>query len=292
MPPEYQFLAYGDFTFFLDECETRVRRKQERDLAGLSYIDRVSIVRDDDLPDSLKPKKKGASKARADADSAWEKSSQGTSVGDDDEDADQGTGPRTSPRPSCARRRRRRRRRRAISPPFDGVCLMGLRIAAKKCKIPEESVSFLVEIDQLRQAATIAPTPRVPCPCLDFAWSRRPPLARRRFLSERHSTNSPCPKNPPRPRGDDSRGTADDRSPGWTTACWRRFADRSMRLRPPWLPRSRAEREELVCKQVVRSKQNSDAPKHRVVVLGGGFAGTILGATCAMTEGALSRHPD
>ena len=35
-----------------------MRRKQERDLAGLSYIDRVSIVRDDDLPDSLKPKKK------------------------------------------------------------------------------------------------------------------------------------------------------------------------------------------------------------------------------------------
>ena len=22
VPPEYQFLAYGDFTFFLDECET------------------------------------------------------------------------------------------------------------------------------------------------------------------------------------------------------------------------------------------------------------------------------
>ena len=37
--------------------------------------------------------------------------------------------------------------------------LMGLRIAAKKCGIPEESVSFLVEIDQLRQAAeAIAPT--------------------------------------------------------------------------------------------------------------------------------------
>ena len=88
MPPEYQFPVHGDFTFFLDECETRVRRKQERDLAGLSYIDCVEHRPRRRPPRLAQAQEKGASKARADADSAWEKSSQGTSVGDDDEDAD------------------------------------------------------------------------------------------------------------------------------------------------------------------------------------------------------------
>ena len=54
VPPEFHFLAEGNFTFFLDGCDVRVLRKQERKMEGLDYIKRVCIVRDDDLPDSLK----------------------------------------------------------------------------------------------------------------------------------------------------------------------------------------------------------------------------------------------
>ena len=121
VPPEYQFLAYGDFTFFLDECETRVRRKQERDLAGLSYIDRVSIVRDDDLPDSLKPKKKALRRSGPMPTPRGRRAHRERPSGTMTMMPTRARAPRTSPRPSCARRRRRRRRRRARTspPPFE-----------------------------------------------------------------------------------------------------------------------------------------------------------------------------
>ena len=57
VPPEFRFMAEGGFTFFLDACAVRVTRKQEKTLEGAEYLDRVVIVRDDDLPDALKPKK-------------------------------------------------------------------------------------------------------------------------------------------------------------------------------------------------------------------------------------------
>ena len=84
-------MADGGFTFFLDACAVRVTRKQEKTLEGAEYLNRVVIVRDDDLPDTLKPKKSakkhglvfgengGAPKSD---DTAWETSSAGTSVGE------------------------------------------------------------------------------------------------------------------------------------------------------------------------------------------------------------------
>ena len=60
VPPEYRFLAEGAFTFFLDECDTRVTRKQEKTLEGLEYVARACLVRDEDLPESMRPKSKSA----------------------------------------------------------------------------------------------------------------------------------------------------------------------------------------------------------------------------------------
>lgn len=286
VPPEYQFLAYGDFTFFLDECETRVRRKQERDLAGLSYIDRVSIVRDDDLPDSLKPKKKGSSKARANADSAWEKSSQGTSIGDEDEDMDQGTGSE-----DIAEAIMRKAAEAAAAAACKDIAtairtasvLMGLRIAAKKCRIPEESVSFLVEIDQLRQAAeAIAPTSAgaVSMPRLRLVKASATNIAER-FLSEETQYKLPVSKESAAAAYKTIQRTAtlvDDPDPlpgldhGMLEALRGPFDEVEAALAPALAV---LKEKNSSVNHVMRSKPSSDAPKHRVVILGGGFAGAM-----------------
>ena len=89
LPPEYRFLAAGEFTFFLDDCEMRVQRKQEKSMCGMDTLQKVCIVRDDDLPEELRPRKKeksrkpGLSSSASEKDTAWEKSSQGTSAAGD-----------------------------------------------------------------------------------------------------------------------------------------------------------------------------------------------------------------
>ena len=50
MDPELEFLRKGKFAFFLDDGDTRVRKKQEKTFCGTEYIDRVVIVRNSDLP--------------------------------------------------------------------------------------------------------------------------------------------------------------------------------------------------------------------------------------------------
>ena len=44
MDPELEFLRKGKFVFFLDNGDTRVRKKQERTFSGTEYIDRVVLV--------------------------------------------------------------------------------------------------------------------------------------------------------------------------------------------------------------------------------------------------------
>ena len=88
--PEYRLLR-GAFTFFLDECDTRVTRKQEKTLEGLEYVARACLVRDEDLPESMRPKSKSARSAVSRADTAYEQSetgSQGTGISGEDEAAD------------------------------------------------------------------------------------------------------------------------------------------------------------------------------------------------------------
>jgi hypothetical protein len=92
MPPEYRFLAAGEFTFFLDDCEMIVQRKQEKNLSGMETLTKACLVRDDDLPEELRPKKKDKSRkprlsaTASEKDTAWEKSSQGTSAQGEEDD--------------------------------------------------------------------------------------------------------------------------------------------------------------------------------------------------------------
>ena len=52
-----KFVRDGQFMFFLDDCTVRVRRRQERSMAGLEYLTNCAIVRSTDLPMSAGAKK-------------------------------------------------------------------------------------------------------------------------------------------------------------------------------------------------------------------------------------------
>lgn len=52
-----KFVRDGKFMFFLDDCTVRVRRRQERSMAGFEYLTNCAIVRSTDLPMSAGAKK-------------------------------------------------------------------------------------------------------------------------------------------------------------------------------------------------------------------------------------------
>ena len=167
LPPEYRFLAAGDFTFFLDECRMRVQRKQEKKLSGMENLMKVCLVRDDDLPEELRPKKKTSNSRKprlsaslSEKDTAWEKSSTGTSAhGDDDDGGIDAEVVAQSIMRKAAEEVAARDCKSVAAAIRVPLVLHGLRVAAKKTGVPEESVTFLVEVDQLRQAAeAISPT--------------------------------------------------------------------------------------------------------------------------------------
>ena len=172
VPPEFRFMADGGFTFFLDACAVRVTRKQEKTLEGAEYLNRVVLVRDDDLPDSLKPKKStkklglvfgegdGAPGAPAsNDDTAWETSSAGTSVGEGEDNEAYAEDVAETIMRRAAEELAMSQCRDVISALRTPSVLQGLRLAVARAKLPEESVTFMVEVDQLRRAAeAIAPT--------------------------------------------------------------------------------------------------------------------------------------
>ena len=165
MPPEYRFLAAGEFTFFLDDCEMIVQRKQEKNLSGMETLTKACLVRDDDLPEELRPKKKDKSRkprlsaTASEKDTAWEKSSQGTSAQGEEDDGVLADDVAQSIMEKAATEIASRDCKSIAAAIRAPVVLHGLRVAAKKSGVPEESVTFLVEIDQLRQAAeAISPT--------------------------------------------------------------------------------------------------------------------------------------
>ena len=165
MPPEYRFLAAGEFTFFLDDCEMIVQRKQEKNLSGMETLTKACLVRDDDLPEELRPKKKDKSRkprlsaTASEKDTAWEKSSQGTSAQGEEDDGVLADDVAQSIMEKAATEIASRDCKSIAAAIRAPVVLHGLRVAAKKSGVPEESVTFIVEIDQLRQAAeAISPT--------------------------------------------------------------------------------------------------------------------------------------
>ena len=168
VPPEFRFMADGGFTFFLDACAVRVTRKQEKTLEGAEYLNRVVLVRDDDLPDSLKPKKStkklglvfGEPGAPAsNDDTAWETSSAGTSVGEGEDNEAYAEDVAETIMRRAAEELALAQCRDVISALRTPSVLQGLRLAVARAKLPEESVTFMVEVDQLRRAAeAIAPT--------------------------------------------------------------------------------------------------------------------------------------
>ena len=201
VPPEFRFMADGGFTFFLDACAVRVTRKQKT-LEGAEYLNRVVIVRDDDLPDTLKPKKSakkhglvfgengGAPKSD---DTAWETSSAGTSVGEGEdneayaEDVAETIMRRASEELALAQCRD------IISALRTPSVLQGLRLAVARARLPEEAVTFMVEVDQLRRAAeAIAPTSAgaLSMPRLRLVKASATNIAER-FLSEGASYEMP-----------------------------------------------------------------------------------------------------
>ena len=125
------------------------------------------LVRNDDLPDSLRPKKKvqksgGIAGPGSNDDTAWETESragEGSSMGD-------GEDTEAYAEDVAEAIMRRASEELAVSSCRDIVTalrtpgiLQGLRVAVVRARLPEEALTFLVEVDQLRRAAgAISPT--------------------------------------------------------------------------------------------------------------------------------------
>ena len=125
------------------------------------------LVRNDDLPDSLRPKKKvqksgGIAGPGSNDDTAWETESragEGSSMGD-------GKDTEAYAEDVAEAIMRRASEELAVSSCRDIVTalrtpgiLQGLRVAVVRARLPEEALTFLVEVDQLRRAAgAISPT--------------------------------------------------------------------------------------------------------------------------------------
>ena len=136
-------------------------RKQEKTLEGLEYVARACLVRDEDLPESMRPKSKSAKSVVSRADTAYEQSetgSQGTGISGEDEAADAESLAETLSRRAAAEMAAAQCKDVLTAIRIPAV-LQGLRHAASRVKVPEEAVTFVVEVDQLKQAAeAISPT--------------------------------------------------------------------------------------------------------------------------------------
>lgn len=294
IPPEFHFLARGEFTFFLDECKTRVLRKQEKDLAGAEYLDRVVLVRDADLPESMRPVKKAKSgrrstNASADApgsdagDTAFETHSQGTAPSErDEEDTNVNAD-------DVAEFIMRKSAEAAMEAQCTDVVtairvpavLQGLRAAALKAGVPEEAVTFVVEIDQLRAAAeAIAPTSAgaLSMPRLRLVKASASNVIER-FMSPSSRFELPIKSDVRKETYDTvakvaAEAEAEDPKPGLDQAMLEAFVvpfnDVVAALAPALaILRSKSERVNKVVKA-------TNGKQHKVVVLGGGFAGSLV----------------
>eukprot|EP01043_Picozoa_sp_COSAG02_P018859 COSAG02_NODE_892_length_16138_cov_14.599875_13_plen_1256_part_00 len=144
MDPELEFLRQGKFAFFLDDGDTRVRKKQERIFCGTDYIDRVVIVRNSDLPNSKESLPGQISRRGSDATS--------DAVSEISEPAEIDIAEHVM---------RVAMENSAETIRFEDVLddermLLTLKKVAVKRSIGEEAVNFLVELKALRCAASKA----------------------------------------------------------------------------------------------------------------------------------------
>lgn len=144
MDPELEFLRKGKFAFFLDDGDTRVRKKQEKTFCGTGYIDRVVIVRNSDLPSAKESLPGQPSRRGSDATS--------DAVSEISEPAEIDIAEQVM-------RAAMENGAEAIS--FDDVLadermLLSMKKLALKRSIGEEAVNFLVELKALRSAAAMA----------------------------------------------------------------------------------------------------------------------------------------
>ena len=144
--PELEFLRKGKFAFFLDEGDTRVRKKQERTFCGTDYIDRVVIVRNSDLPNSKETLLPGQMSRRG-SDATSDAVSEVSELADIDIAEE-------------IMRVAMEHSAEAIS--FEDVLedermLLNLKKLAVKRSIGEEAVNFLVELKGLRAASVAVP---------------------------------------------------------------------------------------------------------------------------------------
>ena len=147
----------------------RVTRKQEKTLEGEDYLNRVVLVRNEDLLDSLKPKKStkkgnalvfgGKGGPSTNDDTAWETSSAGTSVGEGEDKEAYAEDVAEAIMKRAAEALAVEQCKDIVTALRTPSVLQGLRLAVVRAKLPEEAVTFLVEVDQLRHAAeAISPT--------------------------------------------------------------------------------------------------------------------------------------
>jgi len=292
MPPEYRFLAAGEFTFFLDDCEMIVQRKQEKNLSGMETLTKACLVRDDDLPEELRPKKKDKSRkprlsaTASEKDTAWEKSSQGTSAQGEEDDGVLADDVAQSIMEKAATEIASRDCKSVAAAIRAPVVLHGLRVAAKKSGVPEESVTFLVEIDQLRQAAeAISPTSAgaLSMPRLRLVKASACNIAER-FLSDTSAFKLPLAADTAAIANKTVTkyaALADDEDPlpgldhGMLEALRGPFDEVEAALAPALeiLQKKNASVNKVVD---VAKKQKWSGPKKNVVVIGGGCAGACV----------------
>ena len=304
VPPEFQFMAEGAFTFFLDECKVRVTRKQEKSLEGREYIDRVCIVRDDDLPASLRPRAKseksmkGRKAPGSDAgDTAYETESVGTATSGDD--AEQETGADDVAEALMARAAEEVAAKQcldviaAIRVP---TVLQGLRVACVKAKIPEEAVTYMVEVDQLMQAAeAISPTSAgaLSLPRLRLVKASATNISER-FLADGNMFKLPVSAATAAAAAAEiaraaKAAEAEEPAPGLDHAMLEaleapfRETEQALALALALLQKKQASVNKVMSK--VKGLKGGEKTKHRVVILGGGYCGAI----CAF---ALDSDPE
>ena len=301
VPPEFKFLAEGSFTFFLDGCDVRVRRKQERGMEGLDYISRACIVRNEDLPDSLKPAPRRSKSRRARLsrsgskdgdDTALETGSQGTSV-DDEEDATEDAAEAMMARAQATLAAAQCKDvAAAVKVP---TLHQGLRLAAVRTGVPEEAVAFLIEVEQLKQAASaISPAAAgaLSKPRLRLVTSSCTNIADR-FLNPTSKYKLPASPETLRDAAETidsaaAQAEAPEPVPGLDAAMLDALeapAAEVMEALGPALEILAKKQQNMNRVVMTRKKGAGETPgrnsgdgdgKHRVVVLGGGFAGSLI----------------
>ena len=148
------FLVDGSFEIYLDKATTRVRRKQEKEMSGRSYLDRACLVRTSDVPSAKRALEASRAAVRLQAGSGG-----GHGPGDDDTASDAGTEDGTAAARIMEQCALRQAATLSVQSALEDAKLaLSLRAHSARLGIGESAVAFLSLLRELSAAcAAVAP---------------------------------------------------------------------------------------------------------------------------------------